>query len=132
MTNPFAPKPKAAPPPEAPKRVKLDSPGAIRECIIGGKKLFAIKQLPNGYEFDYRIWISEYRETHVMALINGMSLQVGELIPSEDGYTKFVLATQGPESEELFIFAMNQFAQLWHGVDVACKVPSTLEFNYYD
>ena len=125
------------PPPGAPKKVKLKFAGEIRNMITEAKKLFAIKQLPNGYEFDYRVWISEYDETHINALIKGNNFDLGELIHDSDGYCKFVLATRIPDAtelgvEELVIFAANQFHQLWQSIDLGCKVPSNLEVWVYE
>lgn len=125
------------PPPGAPKKVQLKFPGEIRAMIIHGRKLFAIKSTVDRMEFDYRVWISEYRETHIVALINSQSLQLGELIPNSDGYCEFVTsALTSVDSEDDIIalagFAQSMFQTLWKSVDCGCKVPSNLEVWVYE
>lgn len=130
MANPFAPKPKTEPPPGAPKRVVVTNVGAIHQMIVNGSKLFRLGDHRHEAAFDYRIWISEYHETHVFALIPDLGdVHIGELLEGSDGYLTFVRDANGPRESDS---ATTLFARFWNAIERACKLPTTMEFSYYD
>lgn len=137
MTKPFAPKKPPPQPPEPPTKTRLETAGAIRDMIIHGRKLFSVKSTTDKEEFDYRVWISEYRETHIMGVINGNSIKLGELIPSSDGYVDFWKAawTAAEVPDEWMRTAgraQDMIHKLWQSIDLGCKVPTNLEVWVYE
>lgn len=127
---------KPAAPVGAPKRTPLQWAGEIRETIVTGKKLWALRQLPGGYDFDYRSQVDDDGIIRITALVKGVNLSMGSLVPDEDGYLGFVRAQPYPgldaDVQVLGGFAANQFESYWHGIEVCCVAHSKYEFSIYD
>ena len=126
-----------APPIGAPKKTPLKYAGEIRKVIVTGSHLFAIKQLPIGYDFDYRVNTDDYGDLHVTCLIKGNNFKVGSLTPNDDGYMEFAgyddphIDVLGADAA-LHGFAMSQFQSVFNALEVGCQAPTGYEFSIYE